>query len=87
MSPAATDETDATTTSGDRSDADPTTVLFIDNYDSFTYNLVEYVSQQAGTETEVLKNTASLADVRIVNPDAIIISPGPGHPKTTAMSA
>ncbi|ELZ03062.1 anthranilate synthase component II [Natrialba aegyptia] len=56
-------------------------VLFVDNYDSFTYNLVEYVSQQANTETAVVKNTASLADVRATDPDAIIISPGPGHPK------
>ncbi|ELY95745.1 glutamine amidotransferase [Natrialba hulunbeirensis JCM 10989] len=56
-------------------------ILFIDNYDSFTYNLVEYVSQQEGTETEVLKNTATLEEVRAVDPDAIIISPGPGHPK------
>ncbi|SDK66663.1 anthranilate synthase component II [Natronorubrum texcoconense] len=62
-------------------ETEPLTVLFVDNYDSFTYNLVEYVSQQAGTETEVLKNTASLEDVRAVDPDAIIISPGPGHPK------
>ncbi|THE65619.1 aminodeoxychorismate/anthranilate synthase component II [Salinadaptatus halalkaliphilus] len=62
-------------------DPESTTVLFIDNYDSFTYNLVEYVSQQDGTETEVLKNTASLADVRATDPDAIVISPGPGHPK------
>ncbi|MDQ2051349.1 anthranilate synthase component II [Natronolimnohabitans sp. A-GB9] len=66
---------------GSESDTDPLTVLFVDNYDSFTYNLVEYVSQQAGTETEILKNTASLEDVRAVDPDAIIISPGPGHPK------
>ncbi|WP_440764739.1 anthranilate synthase component II [Natronorubrum sp. DTA7] len=62
-------------------ETEPLTVLFVDNYDSFTYNLVEYVSQQAGTETEVLKNTASLEDVRAVDPDAIVISPGPGHPK------
>ncbi|WP_265111902.1 anthranilate synthase component II [Halosolutus halophilus] len=62
-------------------DAEPVRVLFVDNYDSFTYNIVEYVSQQAGTETEVLKNTASLDDVRAVDPDAIVISPGPGHPK------
>ena len=54
-------------------------VLFIDNFDSFTYNLVEYVSEHA--ETTVLKNTASLDDVRAVDPDAIVISPGPGHPK------
>ncbi len=54
-------------------------VLFIDNFDSFTYNLVEYVSEHA--ETTVLKNTASLDDIRAHNPDAIIISPGPGHPE------
>ncbi|WP_211338310.1 anthranilate synthase component II [Haloterrigena salifodinae] len=62
-------------------EAEPLTVLFVDNYDSFTYNLVEYVSQHEGTETAVVKNTASLADVRAVDPDAIIVSPGPGHPK------
>jgi anthranilate synthase component 2 len=56
-----------------------TRVCFIDNFDSFTYNLVEYVSQHA--DTEVLRNTASLDDVQQVDPDAIIISPGPGHPK------
>jgi anthranilate synthase component II len=65
----------------ERQTADTLRVLFVDNYDSFTYNLVEYVSQQPGTETEVLKNTASIEDVRAVDPDAIIISPGPGHPK------
>ena len=55
-------------------------VLFVDNFDSFTYNLVEYVSEH-GAETDVLKNTASLEDVRAADPDAIVISPGPGHPK------
>ncbi|HET7325027.1 MAG TPA: anthranilate synthase component II [Halococcus sp.] len=54
-------------------------VLFIDNFDSFTYNLVEYVSEHA--ETEVVRNTVSLADVRATDPDAIVISPGPGHPE------
>ena len=54
-------------------------VLFIDNFDSFTYNLVEYVSEYAATE--VVRNTASLADVRAADPDAIVISPGPGHPE------
>jgi anthranilate synthase component 2 len=56
-----------------------TQVLFVDNFDSFTYNLVEYVSEHAATE--VLRNTASLSDVRAVDPDAVIISPGPGHPE------
>jgi anthranilate synthase component 2 len=54
-------------------------VLFVDNFDSFTYNLVEYVSEHA--DTEVVRNTASLADVREYDPDAIVISPGPGHPE------
>ncbi|MEF8819405.1 MAG: anthranilate synthase component II [Haloferacaceae archaeon] len=60
-------------------------VLVVDNYDSFTYNLVEYVSETPVEgevpEIEVVKNAASLADVRAVDPDAVVISPGPGHPK------
>ena len=55
-------------------------VLFVDNFDSFTYNLVEYVSEH-GAETDVMRNTVSIADVRAADPDAIVISPGPGHPK------
>ncbi|WP_135828092.1 anthranilate synthase component II [Halorussus halobius] len=53
-------------------------VLFVDNFDSFTYNLVEYVSEYA--DTEVVRNTASLSDVRATDADAIVVSPGPGHP-------
>jgi len=73
-------------------------VLFVDNFDSFTYNLVEYVESSLGAasgrpeasasgdvsghaETEVLRNTATLAEIRDPDPDAIVISPGPGHPK------
>ncbi|WP_049935988.1 anthranilate synthase component II [Haloplanus natans] len=62
-------------------------VLVIDNFDSFTYNLVEYISEHPDPVTgdpiavEVLKNTATLDEVRAVAPDAIVISPGPGHPK------
>ena len=55
-------------------------VLFVDNFDSFTYNLVEYVSEH-GAETEVVRNTATLSEVREYDPDAIVISPGPGHPE------
>mgnify|MGYP000692926823 CR=1 FL=1 len=58
------------------------TVLFVDNFDSFTYNLVEYVGEGApDAEVVVLRNTASLEAVREIEPDAIVISPGPGHPK------
>ncbi|GAB6880208.1 anthranilate synthase component II [Halorubrum gandharaense] len=59
-------------------------VVVVDNFDSFTYNLVEYVSEapaDADVTIDVLKNTASLADIRDADPDAIILSPGPGHPK------
>jgi anthranilate synthase component 2 len=59
--------------------ADAPLVLFVDNFDSFTYNLVEYVSQHA--RTTVRRNTASIEELRELGPDAIVISPGPGHPK------
>ena len=67
-------------------------VLVVDNYDSFTYNLVEYVSETRisdgdggfeAIDVTVLKNTASLDEIRAVDPDAILISPGPGHPKNS----
>ena len=64
----------ATVAGGDRP-----RVLFVDNFDSFTYNLVEYVSEYA--DTEVVRNTATLEDIEAIDPDAIVISPGPGHPK------
>jgi anthranilate synthase component 2 len=74
--------TDGDTAGTDGEDAiglDRLHVLFVDNFDSFTYNLVEYVGEHA--ETTVLRNTATLADVRAADPDAIVISPGPGHPE------
>ena len=76
-----TDSPDSVTRSRDRPSmpADEPRVLFVDNFDSFTYNLVEYVSEHA--ETEVVRNTATLADVEAFDPDAIVVSPGPGHPK------
>ncbi|WP_049985713.1 anthranilate synthase component II [Halobellus rufus] len=60
-------------------------LLVVDNFDSFTYNLVEYFSEQRvdGEPVEVLvrKNTAGIEELRDLDPDAIVISPGPGHPK------
>jgi anthranilate synthase component 2 len=62
-------------------------VVVVDNFDSFTYNLVEYVSELSlgdgdeAVDIAVKKNTASLAAVEAEAPDAVIISPGPGHPK------
>ena len=53
-------------------------VLFVDNFDSFTYNLVEYVSEHATCTVE--RNDVDLQTIRDAEPDAIVISPGPGHP-------
>lgn len=55
-------------------------ILFIDNYDSFTYNLVQYV-RESGEEVAVYKNDQiSEEDIEKLSPQGIIISPGPGHP-------
>ncbi|PHQ38726.1 anthranilate/aminodeoxychorismate synthase component II [Halorubrum persicum] len=60
-------------------------VVVVDNFDSFTYNLVEYVSDQPldgeAIDVAVFKNTASLSTIADADPDATLISPGPGHPK------
>ncbi len=55
-------------------------ILVIDNYDSFTYNLVQYLGEM-GAELEVRRNdTLTLADVAALAPEKIVISPGPGTP-------
>jgi len=55
-------------------------ILVIDNYDSFTYNLVQYLGEM-GAELEVRRNDAlTLADVAAMRPEKILISPGPGTP-------
>jgi anthranilate synthase component 2 len=55
-------------------------VLFIDNYDSFTYNLVHYMLE-LGAEVEVIRNDAiTAADIAKRKPDGIVLSPGPCTP-------
>ncbi len=54
-------------------------ILFVNNKDSFVWNLVDYVSIFE-PDTTVVPNTISLDEVNKINPDAIVISPGPGHP-------
>jgi len=64
-----------------------TTILVIDNYDSFVYNLVQYVGQ-LGAEPVVRRNDAiDLAGVDTVAPDGVLISPGPGGPDDAGISA
>jgi anthranilate synthase/aminodeoxychorismate synthase-like glutamine amidotransferase len=58
----------------------------IDNYDSFTYNLVQYLGE-LGAELEVRRNDAiDIAGVRAMAPQAIVISPGPCTPKEAGVS-
>jgi anthranilate synthase component 2 len=54
-------------------------ILFVDNQDSFVWNLVDYVSQFYA-ETAVRSNQVTPAEVAAMQPLAIVISPGPGHP-------
>jgi len=55
-------------------------ILMIDNFDSFTYNLVQYF-QQLGQEVEVRRNDAITVDAALaMRPEAIVLSPGPGRP-------
>ena len=61
-------------------------LLMIDNYDSFTYNLVQYF-YQLGKKVEVYRNDEiSIKDVEKKNPDYIVISPGPCTPKEAGIS-
>jgi anthranilate synthase component 2 len=60
--------------------SNPLKILFIDNFDSFVWNLVDYVST-FGHFTKVVKNEVLMPDVRLFDPDVIVISPGPGSPE------
>jgi anthranilate synthase component 2 len=63
-----------------------TRVLVVDNYDSFAYNLVQYVGELTD-EVVVRRNDAvDVADVRALDPDGIVVSPGPGHPRDAGVS-
>jgi anthranilate synthase component II len=56
-------------------------ILVIDNYDSFTYNLVQYLGE-LGSEVRVVRNdAASIESISALQPARIVISPGPGRPE------
>ena len=60
-------------------------IIVIDNYDSFTYNLVHYLGE-LGATLQVHRNDAvSVADVIAARPEAIVISPGPGMPDSAGI--
>jgi anthranilate synthase component II len=69
-----------------------TVLIVIDNYDSFTYNLVQYLGEltidfPVASEIKVFRNDKiSIEEIRTLKPDAIAISPGPGRPESAGIS-
>jgi anthranilate synthase component 2 len=61
-------------------------VVMVDNYDSFTYNLVQYFGELGADVTVVRNDQVSVADIAALNPDKIVISPGPCTPKEAGVS-
>jgi len=61
-------------------------ILMIDNFDSFTYNLVQYL-RQLGADVQVARNNALTIDaIETLAPEAIVVSPGPGAPQAAGIS-
>lgn len=61
-------------------------IVMIDNYDSFTYNLVQYI-EQLGAPVHVIRNDAmTLGALEALSPEGIVISPGPGRPESAGLS-
>jgi len=61
-------------------------IIMIDNYDSFTYNLVQYL-RQLGESVRVIRNDVfSIKDIKTDNLSGIVISPGPGTPESAGQS-
>ena len=61
-------------------------ILVIDNYDSFTYNLVQLIGKFTQQITVIRNDRATLDDIRNMKPDRILISPGPGVPEDSKIS-
>ena len=59
-------------------------ILLIDNYDSFVYNVAQYLQELTVEEVKTVRNDQiTLADIRKMNPSHIVLSPGPKHPKNS----
>jgi anthranilate synthase/aminodeoxychorismate synthase-like glutamine amidotransferase len=61
-------------------------ILLLDNYDSFTYNLAQYLGQMGQTLTVRRNDRISLDDIATLRPERIVISPGPGTPTEAGIS-
>lgn len=63
-----------------------TMILIIDNYDSFTYNLVHIVATETDDYKVIRNDAMTVEEVRELNPDKILISPGPGRPEDAGIT-
>ncbi|MEW6103004.1 MAG: aminodeoxychorismate/anthranilate synthase component II [bacterium] len=61
-------------------------VLVIDNYDSFTYNLVQYIGEMKKTIEVIRNDKIDIAGIKRLSPSSIVISPGPGRPDDAGIS-
>ena len=61
-------------------------VLVIDNYDSFTYNLVQYLGELKAKLSVYRNDALTIAKIKKMRPDRIVISPGPGRPEAAGIS-
>lgn len=61
-------------------------ILFIDNYDSFTYNLVQYIGEQTKDLMVYRNDEITIDEIKKLKPSGIVISPGPCTPKEAGMS-
>ena len=61
-------------------------IVMIDNYDSFTYNLVQYIETLGASVLVLRNNVVSLSDIEAMRPAGIVISPGPGRPESAGVT-
>lgn len=61
-------------------------IIIIDHYDSFTYNLYQYISEIAGEVLVYRHDEITVRELEELNPSAIVLSPGPGNPEESGVS-
>ncbi len=61
-------------------------VLVLDNYDSFTYNLVQYLGELGASVTVLRNDQTTIPAIAALRPDRIVISPGPGRPEDAGVT-
>lgn len=64
--------------------ASASNLILIDNYDSFTWNVYQYLVLEGATVKVYRNDEVTLAELAAINPTQLVVSPGPGHPTTDA---